>query len=116
MQNKRWCKVHGFTEFYENGKKSYCKECYNEKRKAKRNELKKRAVAALGGKCQCCGYDRCLSALEFHHLDPKEKDFELSGKMSWERIELELKKCVLLCSNCHKEAHSSDDHVYSVAG
>ena len=57
MQNKHWCKIHGFTEFYKNGKQSYCKECYNEKRKAKRNELKKRAVAALGGKCQCCGYD-----------------------------------------------------------
>lgn len=111
---KHWCKIHGFTEFYSKGRTTYCKECYNEKKKAKRKELKMRAVEALGGKCQCCGYNKCLSALEFHHLDPKIKDFELSKNISWEKIEVELKKCVLLCSNCHKEAHSSDEHIYSV--
>ena len=109
-----WCKIHGNTQFYKNGKTFYCKDCYNENRKAKRNELKKRAVEAMGGKCQCCGYNKCLPALEFHHLDPSEKDFELSAKISWSQIEKELKKCVLLCSNCHKEAHSTDLHIYSV--
>ena len=111
---KKWCKIHGFTEFYEKGRTSYCKHCYNENRKKARNSLKQRAVEALGGKCQVCGYDKCLQALEFHHLDPKEKDFEISGKGSWDKIEIELKKCVLLCSNYHKEAHSFDDHIYSV--
>jgi hypothetical protein len=114
MEVKHWCKEHGFTEFYQNGRTKYCIKCRNEKRKAKRNELKRRAVEALGGKCQCCGYNKCLAALEFHHLDPKIKDFELSQRDSWDKIEVELKKCVLLCSNCHKEAHASDFHIYSV--
>lgn len=28
------------------------------------------AIAYKGGKCQICGYDKCVGALEFHHLDP----------------------------------------------
>lgn len=59
-----------------------------------------------GGKCQICGYDKCFAALEFHHLDPKEKDFTISGK-SWafEKLKKEVDKCILVCSNCHKEIH-----------
>lgn len=66
----------------------------------------------LGGKCIKCGYDRCLKALEFHHLDPSKKDFTISNdhfKLK-EAIE-EVKKCVLLCSNCHKELH---DEVWNI--
>jgi hypothetical protein len=72
----------------------------------KRLELKERAIAYLGSKCCLCGYDLCPAALEFHHLDPKEKDLVISRSMSWKRIEAELKKCELLCSNCHREVHS----------
>lgn len=39
---------------------------------------KQRLVNSLGGKCCICGYDRCLSALEFHHTDPNKKDFTIS--------------------------------------
>ena len=70
----------------------------------RRTELKERAVAYLGGKCKLCPYDRCLAALEFHH--PGQKDFEISSKSSWEAIVPELDKCVLLCSNCHREVHA----------
>ena len=40
---------------------------------------KQRLVNALGGKCCICGYDKCLSALEFHHTDPNEKDFTIGN-------------------------------------
>lgn len=53
-----------------------------------------------------CGYNKCLKALEFHHLDPSQKDFTISNdhfKLK-EAVE-ESKKCILLCSNCHKEFH-----------
>lgn len=71
-----------------------------------RRKLKAKAVAYLGGKCVNCGYSKSNSALEFHHLDPNEKDMNISGKvMSWSKLTAELDKCVLLCSNCHKEAH-----------
>lgn len=72
----------------------------------RRRALKERAIAFLGGKCQVCGYNRCASAFDFHHLDPMTKDFNISGKMSWRRIQTELKKTVLLCATCHREVHA----------
>lgn len=73
-----------------------------------RARLKERAVYVLGGKCQICGYDRCITALEFHHVNPEEKEMEFSGNTnrSWEATRKELQKCILLCANCHREAHS----------
>ncbi len=71
----------------------------------RRLELRSRVVALLGGRCEICGYDRCLSALEAHHLDPATKDFNLSDTLDFGLIEEELKKCVLLCANCHREVH-----------
>lgn len=68
--------------------------------------LKEQAVAYLGGSCKICGYDKCVSALDFHHRDPRQKDFVISGKMSWAVIEPELDKCVLLCATCHREVHA----------
>lgn len=61
----------------------------------------------MGGKCVKCGYKNCLQALEFHHLDPSQKDFTISNcdlRLA-EAIE-ESKKCILICSNCHKEFHA----------
>lgn len=69
-----------------------------------RKRTKKKLVEYKGGKCTICSYDRCINALEFHHLDPNEKDFTIAGKSwSFERLKGEVDKCVLLCSNCHKE-------------
>lgn len=72
----------------------------------RRKELRERAVVFLGGCCQICGYDKCSSAFDFHHINPLEKDFTISARMtSWEAIQKELKKCVLLCCRCHREVH-----------
>lgn len=75
-----------------------------------RQKMKERAVIYLGGKCIICGYDKCIWALEFHHRDPKCKDFGISeySNLNWKKIEIELDKCDLLCSNCHKETHHRD--------
>lgn len=64
-------------------------------------------VEYKGGKCTVCGYDKCSDALVFHHLDPTQKEFCLSGShaRSWENIVKELDKCVLLCIRCHVEEH-----------
>ena len=61
-----------------------------------------------GGKCVRCGYNRCIKALEFHHIDPSKKDFTISNDhfKLLDAIE-ESKKCVLICSNCHKELHDN---------
>lgn len=71
-----------------------------------RQRAKKRAVEYKGGKCQVCGYCRCIRALKFHHLDPNKKDFAISGvSRAWEAIRSELDKCILVCGNCHDEIH-----------
>lgn len=62
-------------------------------------------VNLMGGKCTLCGYNRCLRAMHFHHLNQHEKDFDISQMYHWEEIEEELEKCVLLCANCHMEVH-----------
>jgi hypothetical protein len=66
-------------------------------------------VAAFGGRCCCCKYSKALSALEFHHVDPKTKDFGLGAIRgsfkAWDKIVAELRKCVMVCSNCHAEIH-----------
>jgi len=67
------------------------------------------AVEYKGGCCQVCGYDKYQGALEFHHKDPSEKDFSLSSKghcKAWVKVKKELDKCVLVCSNCHREIHA----------
>ncbi|WP_063695123.1 HNH endonuclease signature motif containing protein [Bradyrhizobium embrapense] len=65
---------------------------------------------SLGGKCQTCGYDRCQEALEIHHLDPSKKEFSFSqfraAPRSLQVLVAELKKCILLCANCHREVHA----------
>jgi hypothetical protein len=65
------------------------------------------AIKLLGGECSKCGYNKNYAALQFHHLDPSEKEFNW-GKLrlrSWNSILKELSKCQLLCANCHVETH-----------
>ena len=72
-----------------------------------RKRKKKTLVEYKGGKCQCCGYSKCIEALEFHHLDPNIKSFTISGKSkSFNSLKSEVDKCILVCSNCHKEIHA----------
>ena len=69
---------------------------------------KLRLVNSLGGKCCICGYNKCLSALEFHHKNPNEKDFSISANahIAFEKALQEAKKCILVCANCHREIHA----------
>lgn len=110
----RHCEKHGDTEFalYSNGKSKHwkCLKCQTEATQKRRDKVKVLAVAYKGGKCQCCGYNTFIGALEFHHVDSNEKDFGISSKgytRSWETVKKELDKCVLVCSNCHKEIHAN---------
>lgn len=76
-----------------------------------RRILKQKAIVYKGGKCQKCGYDKCPTAMVFHHLDPSIKDFGIaaSGKFrTFEKCKPELDKCILLCSNCHLELHHQE--------
>lgn len=106
----RICSKHGETEFaLEKSRRWRCLKCQVEATQKRRNKVKEIAVEYKGGKCSVCGYDRCADALEFHHLDPSQKDFGISSKgytRSWDKVKEELDKCILVCSNCHREIHS----------
>lgn len=73
-----------------------------------RRRAKARLVAAFGGGCGMCGYSRCDRNLHFHHLDPAEKEFSFGAlpTVGWERLVAEIRKCVMLCGNCHGEIHA----------
>ena len=74
-----------------------------------RQNMKKLLVEYKGGKCELCGYDKSLSALTFHHINPDEKEFTIGGKnYSKERMIKEVDKCILVCQNCHCEIHEND--------
>jgi 5-methylcytosine-specific restriction endonuclease McrA len=87
----------------------HCKKCYNANRLVRMVENKKKQVEFFGGKCKLCGYDKCHNALEFHHLDPTIKEEspsslrQVTDELRWKS---ELEKCILLCSNCHREVHA----------
>jgi transposase-like protein len=103
----RECARHGRTAFVIEGRGYYrCKLCRSEQVMQHRRSLKELLVAEAGGACALCGYDRHLGALQFHHLDPRSKRLHISQNgitLSLNAIREEVRKCVLLCSNCHAE-------------
>ena len=87
-------------------RKKLCNSCSTANSRRKR---KKRAVDYKGGKCEICGYKKCIQGIHFHHRDPEHKDFGFSAKgltRSWEKQKRELDKCAILCANCHAEVHA----------
>lgn len=76
-----------------------------------RKRRKENLVKLMGGKCCLCGYNRCIASLQFHHINPEEKEYGLAANGNCHKIEddiKEAKKCILICSNCHGEIHNSD--------
>jgi hypothetical protein len=61
------------------------------------------------GKCELCGWNKHIVILQFHHLDKNRKRFKFNtghlGSYSWKSIEDEIKKCKLVCPNCHNWIH-----------
>ena len=106
------CPIHGETEFHfyeksgSNGQWN-CLKCESELAVLKKQKYKLKMIQYKGGKCEICGYNKNIAALEFHHLNPEEKDFTISSTHhSWEDTQKELDKCICLCANCHRELHN----------
>jgi transposase len=105
------CPRHGHTEFAIVGscRRLRCKRCRSEAVARRRRRVKQILVEELGGRCALCGYDNCVAALEFHHLDPVAKSFGLAERgvtLGIDRIREEARKCVLLCATCHAEVEA----------
>jgi len=104
-------------KYYLDAKKT-CEDKLSDEERKKRNtrrvsdrrrRIKQLAIDYKGGKCEICGYNTCNGALEFHHKDPTEKEFNIARSghcRTWENTRQELDKCILVCSNCHKEIHA----------
>lgn len=73
---------------------------------------KLKLIDSKGGKCEICGYDKNIAALEFHHIDSSQKEFSLDARRlsnsKWDSLIEEANKCILLCSNCHREIHNPE--------
>lgn len=98
------CKIHGSTKILIDGR---CNKCRNNAVNKRRRKIKLMAVEYMGGKCEICGYDKNVRALEFHHVTNKKFKISSYGK-KWELVRNELKKCRLLCKNCHIALHHGD--------
>lgn len=109
----RLCKHHGSTEFAlyrsERERRRWrCKRCVGEAVTRRKQHVRQVLVREAGGRCAVCGYDRCVLNFHFHHVDPTSKSFPMSSHMgkSLAAFREELKKCVLLCANCHGEVEA----------
>jgi helix-turn-helix protein len=88
-----------------------CLRCRSLAVSARRRRVKSVLVAEAGGRCVICGYDRHPGALQFHHVEPALKSFDLGRvgvALSLERARAEASKCALLCANCHAEVENGD--------
>jgi len=108
----RCTKTKPLSEYYDRrGKKGssvYCKPCTTDQSTERQRNLKQLAIDYKGGGCEVCGYDKYNGALDFHHIDPTEKDFNISKITSYtftDKVKAELDKCALVCSNCHREIY-----------
>jgi hypothetical protein len=111
-RNQMECRHHGLTEFVVEGRGYYrCVRCRCEAVMRRRREVKRILIEEAGGGCVVCGYDRSPSALEFHHIDPRQKSFPLSIRgrtVGIEKLRAEARKCILLCATCHAEVEAGD--------
>lgn len=109
------CPRHGETSHVREPRGYYrCMKCRQEAVVRRRRKVKELLVREAGGCCRLCGYDRCVAALEFHHLDSSTKEFGVAQSgmaRSLERVRAEVRKCVLLCSNCHAEVESGTSSI-----
>ena len=80
------------------------------KNKERREQLKNWLVDyKKNSRCIICGENH-PACLEFHHKNPKEKEYSISNviykkNLSLDELKKEMKKCVVLCANCHRKLH-----------
>jgi hypothetical protein len=101
----RDCRETDHTKFF--GKmKSQCGKCHAKDINRRLAAARAKAIEYKGGKCEYCGYNKYVGALEFHHIDPTQKDPTGLKAYKLSRLFAEVDKCLLLCANCHREEHA----------
>jgi hypothetical protein len=90
-------------KWYENNKQRHIKYVRNREKKIL-GWLKSYKTTLA---CELCGENH-PACLEFHHIDPKTKEFELGNaktRLTMKAIKAEIAKCRVLCANCHRKEH-----------
>ena len=95
-------------------RRSECKECHNKQVKSRYKDNKEQINLLKKGKsCEKCGYNKCIIALDYHHINPNSKLDTVARLSTHSNIETaiaETNKCVLLCANCHREFHYLEEN------
>lgn len=105
----RTCAIHGEgPHAIEKDGHVRCRKCASAAVIKRRRKAKEILAEERGGKCELCGYNKYIGALEFHHKDEKQKSFAISNALTRgiDKSREEAKKCVLICANCHREVHN----------
>ena len=113
-------------------RQSHCKDCHKVYRRehyevnrdsirsriAERKKGLKAWFADYKSKLQCshCG-EKHVATLQFHHVDPSDKDREVSRMvhegLSVDSVLEEIDKCIVLCANCHSILHYNERQDFS---
>ncbi len=97
------------NNFYGN-KTTICSKCHSRITLLKGQENRFYILEKLGNKCFNCNFEKWSCSLDVHHLNPQIKDVNFSSIRYWkkEKIDDEIKSCVLLCKNCHSAFHGGE--------
>jgi hypothetical protein len=93
---------------------------YNPEYPRYRTERRKRWIDKykISQGCEICGYNEHAVALDFDHINPDDKSFSISGyliKSTLLKLFNEIRKCRVICSNCHR-VHSSEMKHHNMGG
>ena len=99
-----------------NSRQRYCsRKCSmatNQKKRYDAHRSRLNSIKVDKG-CARCGYNSHPAALQWNHINRDDKSFEIGSMVlvSWSRIEAEMAKCEVLCSNCHAiHSHEHEHH------
>lgn len=100
------CGTTGKENFYKY--KYQCRKCWNKRTYETARKNLNTLIEERGAKCESCGYNKSYEALQWHHIDPSQKEFGISSRRGapLNVLREETKKCKLLCANCHAETHA----------
>jgi len=100
------------------GLNTWCKGCITEGMKEGARKRKRAAVEQFGGTCYRCGGEFNSAVFDFHHKDPSTKETAIavllqSLALEHPKVQMELEKCIMLCSNCHRTVHATNENPVS---
>lgn len=100
------CNKNKLKQYYDENKNAHIKLTTQRRKKRQKENQQKLRVIKSNSKCALCGENEPI-CLDFHHLSGKKIRISVAINCGWkwERVVDEMKKCVIVCSNCHRKIH-----------